>query len=92
MIMAEDMEERIFIVPLRKLVESPRTKRANKAIKLIRTHVARHMKAEEDHIWIDTPVNEAIWKDGRENPPPRIRVKAIKFKDQDLIEVTMPEE
>lgn len=90
--MAEDMEERIFIVPLRKLIDSPRTKRANKAIKLIRNHVAKHMKAEEDHIWIDTPVNETIWKNGRENPPVRIRVKAIKFKDQDLIEVTMPED
>ena len=90
--MAEDMEERIFIVPLRKLIDSPRTKRANKAIKLIRSHVAKHMKSEEGHIWIDTPVNEAIWKNGRENPPVRIRVKAIKFKDQDLIEVTMPED
>ena len=90
--MAEDMEERIIVVPLRKLADHPRTNRANKAIKLIRTHIARHMKAEEEHIWIDTPVNEAIWKDGRENPPSRIRLKAVKFKDQDLIEVTMPED
>ena len=90
--MAEDMEERIIIVPLRKLADQPRTHRANKAIKIIRSHIARHMKAEEEHIWIDTPVNEAIWKNGRENPPPRIKVKAVKFKDQDLIEVTMPEE
>lgn len=86
------MEERIIVVPLRKLIDSPRTKRANKAIKLIRSHIARHMKAEEDHIWIDTPINEAIWKNGRENPPNQIRVKAVKFKDQDLVEVTIPED
>jgi len=90
--MAEDMEERILVVPLRKLADQPRTRRANKAIKLIRSHIARHMKAQEEHIWIDTPVNEEIWKMGRENPPVRIRVKAIKFKDQDLVEVTLPEE
>ncbi|MFO8052239.1 MAG: 50S ribosomal protein L31e [Thermoplasmatota archaeon] len=90
--MAEDMEEKIITVPLRKLVDAPRTKRAPIAIKLIRAHVARHMKMKEDTIWLDTPINEAIWNRGIKNPPKRIKVKAIKFKDQDLVEVTLPEE
>ncbi|MGA1821014.1 MAG: 50S ribosomal protein L31e [Thermoplasmatota archaeon] len=90
--MADDMEERIIIVPLRKIKETSRTKRAPKAIKIIRSHIARHMKMEEDNIWIDTPVNEEIWKNGRENPPNKIRLKAIKFKDQDLVEVSLPDE
>lgn len=90
--MAEDMEERIIVVPLRKVLIAPRTKRAPRAIKLIRSHVARHMKINEDDVWLDTPINESIWKRGIENPPNKIKVKATKFKDQDLVEVTLPEE
>ncbi len=90
--MAEDMEERIIIVPLRKMLIAPRTKRAPRAIKLIRSHVARHMKIKEDDVWLDTPINEAIWGQGIEHPPNKIKVKATKFKDQNLVEVTLPEE
>jgi len=90
--MADDMEERIIIVPLRKVIDTPRTKRAPRAIKVIRSHIARHMKMDDENIWIDTLVNEEIWKNGRENPPNKIRLKAIKFKDQDLVEVSLPDE
>ena len=90
--MADDAEERIMVIPLGKALKKvPRTRRANRAIKEIRSHVARHMKMNEDEIWLDTPINESVWARGRENPPNRIRVKAIKFKDQDLVEVTIPE-
>ncbi|MEA3559126.1 MAG: 50S ribosomal protein L31e [Candidatus Thermoplasmatota archaeon] len=90
--MAEDMEERIITVPLRKLADTPRTKRAPIAIKLIRAHIAQHMKIEEKNVWLDTPINESIWKRGIKHPPGKIKVKATKFKDQDLVEVTLPEE
>lgn len=90
--MAEDMEERIITVPLRKLADAPRTKRAPIAIKLIRSHIARHMKIKEKDVWLDTPINEKIWNRGIKNPPNKIKVKAVKFKDQDLVEVTIPEE
>ena len=89
--MADEAEERIIIVPLRKVIDTPRTRRANKAIKIIRSHVAQHLKMNEEDIWLDTPINEAIWAKGREHPPTKLRVKAIKFKDQDLVEVTLPE-
>ena len=90
--MAEDMEERIIVVPLRKVLIAPRTKRAPRAIKLIRRHIAQHMKIAEEDVWLDTPINEAIWQKGIESPPNKIKVKATKFKDQDLVEVTLPEE
>jgi len=90
--MADDMEERIMTVPLRKVIDAPKTKRAPIAIKLIRSHVAKHMKIEEKNVWLDTPINEAVWMRGRENPPKKIKIKATKFKDQDLVEVTLPEE
>ncbi len=90
--MAEDMEERIIIVPLRKVLNAPRTKRVPRAVKIIRSHIARHMKIEEEDVWLDTPINEELWKRGIENPPNKIKVKATKFKDQNLVEVTLPEE
>lgn len=90
--MADDMEERIMVVPLRKVLDAPRTKRAPRAIKLIRSHVARHMKINEEDVWLDTPINEAVWGKGIEHPPNKIKIKATKFKDQDLVEVTLPEE
>ncbi|HHD15270.1 MAG TPA: 50S ribosomal protein L31e [Euryarchaeota archaeon] len=90
--MADDMEERIMVVPLRKILDAPRTKRAPRAIKLIRSHVARHMKISEEDVWLDTPINEAVWGKGIEHPPNKIKIKATKFKDQDLVEVTLPEE
>jgi large subunit ribosomal protein L31e len=90
--MAEDMEERIIIVPLRKVLDAPRTKRVPRAVKIIRSHIAQHMKIEEKDVWLDTPINEELWKRGIENPPNKIKVKATKFKDQNLVEVTLPEE
>ncbi len=83
-------EERILNVPLRKAKMVPRTRRANYAIKLLRSHVARHMKVPVENVWVDTRVNEEIWKRGIQKPPSKITVKVIKF-DEDTVEVLMPE-
>lgn len=87
--MADDVE-RIMVVPLRKTKQAPRTRRANRAIKEIREFVARHMKTEEDKVWIDASVNEKIWQNGIRNPPSKITVKTVKFQDG-LVEVTLSE-
>ena len=84
--------EKIYTIPLRDVKALPRTKRAPRSIAVIKTYIARHMKTKQDKIWIDTHVNEAMWARGRERPPSKIRVKAVKFEDQDLIEVSLPEE
>ena len=90
--MPEDEEdERIYTIPLRKTRSLPRTKRAPHAIKTIKTYIAKHMKSDLEAVWIDPPVNEIIWNQGRESPPGRIRLKA-KRVEEDLIEVTLPEE
>jgi len=84
--------ERIYTIPLRDLKNLPRTKRAPRAIAVIKKFIARHMKTAEVDVWIDTPVNEVIWSRGRERPPSKIRVKAVKFEDQNIVEVSIPEE
>ena len=94
--MAEESQERIIIVPLRKLADIPRTQRAKRAVKLVRSHIARHMKVDEENVWIDNPVNEALWARGREKPPNKLRVKATLFREEgdeeEVVEVTIPEE
>ncbi|MBI4392554.1 MAG: 50S ribosomal protein L31e [Euryarchaeota archaeon] len=87
--MAED--ERIYTIPLRTAKTVPRTQRAERAVTFIRKFASRHMKADADKIWIDNPVNEVVWARSMQKPPPRIRVKMIKFEDG-VVEVSLPEE
>jgi len=88
--MADD-EERIMVVPLKGIKKVSRTKRAPHAIKLLKKHVARHMKGDIEDVWIDDVLNEAIWARGIQKPPTKITVKAFKWEDGRL-EVTLPDE
>lgn len=73
--------EQVFTIPLRKAKSVPRWKRSNKAIKVIKAYLARHLKAEENKIHIDASINEKIWSRGSQKPPIQIRVRAMKFED-----------
>ncbi len=86
-----DEKESVYVIPLIKTKAVPTTQRANRALKEVRAYVARHMKADEDSIWIDPKLNEAIWARGITAPPSKVRVKAVRFED-DLIEVSLPTE
>src|SRR5256885_16889387 len=77
--MAEQEEERIMVVPLRKAWAAARTDRTPRAIKAIREHVKQHLKP--DRIFIDDVVDEYLWKRGRELPARRLRIKDIKGED-----------
>lgn len=87
----EDEDERIYTIPLRKVINIPRPKRAPYAVRTIKRYVAKHMKSDLSAVWIDPPVNEKIWSKGIESPPSKIRLMA-KRVEEDLIEVTLPEE
>lgn len=88
--MAEEIE-RILTVPLGDARKAARYRRADRAVQEVRSFVARHMRAEEDAVWIDGLVNEDLWSRGREKPPRSLRVRAIKF-DDGVVEVSLPEE
>ena len=87
--MADEIE-RVITVPLKATKMAPRSRRAKRAVKEVREFIARHMKAEEDKIWIDTKLNEKLWERGIQKPPSRITVKATKF-DDGTVEVTLTE-
>jgi len=91
--MAEkEINEVEYTIPLRDLLRTPRTKRAPKAVKLVKEYVAKHRKADLEDIWIDQEVNEKIWSRGIENPPNKITLKIAWIDGEDLVEVLLPDE
>jgi large subunit ribosomal protein L31e len=86
--MSEPVEERVYTVPLKKAWAAPRWKRAEKAMRVLREFVERHMKPM--NIIIDPEVNEAIWRRGIQKPPRRIRVRMTKDMDG-TVRVTLAE-
>ncbi|MEM3147569.1 MAG: 50S ribosomal protein L31e [Candidatus Jordarchaeales archaeon] len=75
----EEGETRIYTIPLKKAYYVPRYKRTEKAIRLIREFILRHMKAER--VVILQRLNEKVWSRGDQKPPRRIKVKAVKDKE-----------
>ena len=76
---ANDFEERVVTVPLRDAKQAPSQERADRAMRLIREHLAKHFKVDEDDVRLDPSVNESVWSGGRSNPPRKLRVRAARF-------------
>ena len=73
------MMERIYTVPLRQgTLKAPRTRRAKKAIFVLKDFIKKHMKSED--IAISEVLNEHIWQNGMRNPI--LKVKVVVTKDE----------
>jgi large subunit ribosomal protein L31e len=81
--------ERVYTVNLRRLIITPRWRRAVRAINLLKEFAQKHMKASE--VKIDQSVNELIWSRGIENPPRKLTVKMVKSKDG-VVTISLPPE
>jgi len=79
--------ERIYVIPLRKVKNVPRTIRSPRAVRLVKEFIKKHMKAEE--INIDSSVNEKLWERGIKKPPSKIKVKTT--EEDGIIAVTLAE-
>lgn len=86
-----DQEERIMNIPLRDVKNSPASKRASLAMKVVREFVSKHMDVPSEDVWIDSSTNEEIWRRGVKKPPSKIKIRAIKFEDG-IVEVSIPRE
>ena len=71
--------ERIYTIPLADAYEYIRTKRARRAVKIVRKFALRHMKA--DAARISEGVNSLIFRDGMQKPPRRLKVRIVKGDD-----------
>lgn len=78
---ANDFEERVVTVPLRDVKAQAKHERADKAMSLIRSHLAKHFAVDEDDVRLDPSINEAVWSRGRKKPPSKLRVRAARFED-----------
>lgn len=78
------LKEQIYIIPLRETKIVPKWKRANKAIKIIKLYLCRHMKVDLNNVKIDKTINEKIWEHGCEKPPSKIKIRAAKFSDGEI--------
>jgi large subunit ribosomal protein L31e len=79
---ASDFEERVVTVPLRDVRAEPSHQRADKAMALVREHLAQHFGVEEDDVRLDPSINEAVWERGRSKPPSKLRVRAARFEEE----------
>ena len=73
--MADD-SERVYTIPLGKVLLSPDNRRAMRAINMIREFARRHMKAQE--IKIDQSLSHEIWARGIRSPPRKVRVRMMR--------------
>jgi large subunit ribosomal protein L31e len=80
--------ERVFVIPLGDIKNTPKSKRVQKAVKYIRSHVSKHMKSED--VKFSDALNEQIWERGIRNIPSKIEVKASTSEDGGVL-VTLVE-
>jgi large subunit ribosomal protein L31e len=79
---ANDFEERVVTVPLRDADAEANHKKADKAMSIVREHLAKHFAVDEDAVRLDPSINETIWERGRSNPPSKLRVRAARFDEE----------
>ena len=79
----EIVDEKFYTVNLRDVWMAPRIKRAPKAIKTVKEFVKRRMKV--DDVKISNAVNEEIWKRSIKKPPRKIKIRAVKDKEGQVI-------
>ena len=78
---ASDFEERVVTVPLRDAKQAPKHERADRAMTLIRRHLAKHFSVSQEEVRLDPSLNEAVWERSRSSPPSKIRVRAARFDE-----------
>ena len=79
---ASDFEERVITVPLRDVNAVPKHERAGRAMTIIREHLAKNFKVDEDDVRLDTSINEDVWSQGQKKPPSKVRVRAARFEEE----------
>jgi large subunit ribosomal protein L31e len=83
--MADDMvKEQIYTVPLRVVKKVPSWKRAGRAVTEVKNFLGKHMKVNPSEVKLDKSINEHLWKRGCEKAPLSIRVRAVKFSDNEV--------
>ena len=87
--MSEENITRVYTINLGKAWITPRYRRTDRVINMIREFAEKHMKSGE--VNLDQDLNRQIWARGKTNPPRKVRVKMVKDED-DVVTVSLYEE
>jgi large subunit ribosomal protein L31e len=76
---SEENETRIDTVNVARAWITPRYRRTDRVIGMIREFAKKSMKSDE--VNLDQDLNRHIWRRGKTNPPRKIRLKLVKDED-----------
>lgn len=79
----EETIARIYTINLSKAWLTPKHKRTDRVVNMIKEFAIKHMKSSQ--IKIDQELNRYIWKKGKTNPPRKVRVRIVKDEDDQVI-------
>jgi|RhiMetdeSRZDD1v2_1073273.scaffolds.fasta_scaffold627784_2 large subunit ribosomal protein L31e len=88
--MSEENTERIYTVNLTKAWDTPKYRRTDRVINIIKEFTRRHMQTNK--VKIDQDLNRHIWSRGKKNPPRKIRLRMIKEDDDTVVVSSFIEE
>jgi len=79
----EIVEEKAYTVNLREAWKAPTKGRTPRAIRVLREFVKRHMKV--DSVIVSNEINEQVWARSIERPPRKLKIRAVKDKEGNVI-------
>jgi large subunit ribosomal protein L31e len=88
--MSDENTTRIYTVNLAKAWDTPKYRRTDRVINIIKEFTQHHMQT--DKVKIDQDLNRHIWSRGKTNPPRKIRLRMIKEDDDTVIVSSFTEE
>ena len=88
--MSEENTTRIYTVNLAKAWDTPKYRRTDRVINIIKEFTRRHMKTNK--VKVDQDLNRHIWSRGKKNPPRKIRLRMIKEDDDTVVVSSFIEE
>jgi large subunit ribosomal protein L31e len=79
----DDTLARIYTINFSKAWLTPKHKRTDRVINMIKEFAIKHMKSSQ--IKVDQELNRYIWERGKTNPPRKVRVRIVKDEDDQVI-------
>ena len=85
----EESLSRVYTINLGKAWLTPKYRRTDRVMNMVREFATKNMKSDE--VKIDQDLGRHIWARGKTNPPRKVRVKMVKDED-DIVTVSLYEE
>jgi large subunit ribosomal protein L31e len=79
----EETVARIYTINFGKAWLTPKHRRTDRVVNMIKEFATKHMKSSQ--IKIDQDLNRYIWQKGKTNPPRKVRVRLVKDEDDQVI-------